>query len=164
MNLPAILAASNVVLAGAVVWLAASSRSTPGTAIESTLQQVEKSLKEQTEATARLNTTLVQYDFLQKELERLGRLDIALAARANAVSAAEKTGSATDAAATLEKIKKVQTQLQAEIQNRKETLIKLIAGLEKNLAATRLDEKALGEVLKTPAPAEKPAAATSPAP
>lgn len=82
----------------------------------------------------RMNTSLVQYDFLEKELEGLGNLERGLTVRAQAVVAAKTPENATKSDEAVKQIGEVLKKVTAERTARRQTMLQLIAGLERQLA------------------------------
>ncbi|MFU8893107.1 MAG: hypothetical protein ACNA8L_05705 [Luteolibacter sp.] len=165
-----ILVIANVIIAAAVavyVFGGGSSKptSTAGSqAVEVNLEPLLKPVESLEEALdrfaitlQRFNTTIVQYDFLQKDIERLNGLDQAVAMRLNQeqmnkVQLGDEAGEQIDE--LIGQIQQFQEQVQKELEQRRQMMMQLIAGLEQNLAASNLDENAVREVLgDTPVPA-----------
>ncbi|MDB6077319.1 MAG: hypothetical protein JWO82_1066 [Akkermansiaceae bacterium] len=82
----------------------------------------------------RMNTSLVQYDFLEKEQERLGNLERGLTVRAQAVAAAKTPENATKSDEAVKQIGEVLKKVTAEHAALRQTTLQLIAGLERQLA------------------------------
>ncbi len=101
------------------------------------IQSLEESLVGYTETLQRFNTSLVQYDFLQKEIQRMANLDQVVGNQLNLeLQAQAELGEEADEAIeqTIGQMREFQTQLQAELEQRRQMLFQLIAGLEEQLA------------------------------
>ena len=110
----------------------------------------------------RSNTASTQYDFLQKEVERLDKIDQALATRINLEESKKPKTPSAETEQSIKRFKSLQDQVQQEIKRRRETITRLIEGLERQLDPTALAEKAQP---KAPANSQAPvetAAATTP--
>jgi hypothetical protein len=165
-----LLAGSNLVLASAVSYHVFMRPETPAPVIQlpepppavdmqpllKPVETLDESLGKFSSTLQRFNTTIVQYDFLQKEIERLGRLDQALGMRLNLeiTKKAEQggkpdKGEAEEQDKLIEQLREIQGKVQKESERRRETMLRLIAGLERELATGGIDEadvrKALGE-------------------
>ena len=120
------------------------------------IESLDESLSGFTETLQRFNTTLVQYDFLQKEIERMANLDQIIANRLNLeLQNKEQLGEAADATVdeTIDQITQFQQQVQQELEQRRQMMMQLIAGLEQELAKSNVDEKAVREVIGDTPPA-----------
>ncbi len=82
----------------------------------------------------RLNTSTVQYQFLDKELESLANLERALAVRAQTQAAARTEDNAADIDRALEQIREISAKVTEERKTRRQLMLQLIAGLERQLA------------------------------
>jgi hypothetical protein len=118
------------------------------------VETLDQSLGKFSSTLQRFNTTIVQYDFLQKEIERLGRLDQALGMRLNMeIAKKAEEGKKTEAAEAgeqnklIDQIREIQGKVQKETERRRETMLQLIAGLERELATGGIDEAAVRKAL-----------------
>jgi hypothetical protein len=140
------------------------------------METLDRSLAKFSATLQRFNTSIVQYDFLQKEMERLARLDQALGMRLNLETAKQaEAGDEPDEelAAVIGQIRQIQAQVQQESTRRRETMLQLIAGLERELVTSGIDEQAVREAIgdipppadanPAPAPASSGAGTTPPA-
>jgi len=142
------------------------------------IASLEDSLGRFASTLQRFNTTLVQYDFLQKDIERIGNLDQAVAARLNQeLFNHSQLGEDVDEEAkksieeTITQIQEFQQQIQKELEQRRQMLMQLIAGLEQELASSNLDERKVREIIgdtppvpPAPAPVIPQTAPAPPAP
>jgi hypothetical protein len=173
-----LLTVSNIVLASAVTFYVfgrgpkseeKTSEPSPASAVDlepllEPISSLEDSLGRFAGTLQRFNTTLVQYDFLQKDIERIGNLDQAVANRLNqeiynqsqlGADATEETKKSLEQ--TITQIKEFQGQVQKELEQRRQMLMQLIAGLEQELATSSLDENKVREIIgDTPMPAQPP--------
>ncbi len=121
------------------------------------VESLEEALARFSETLQRFNTTLVQYDFLQKDIERLSGVEQAVAMRLNQEQQnKEQLGeeSAEQIDELIGQIQQFQEQVQSELEQRRQMMMQLIAGLEQNLAASSLDEAAIREAIgEIPVPA-----------
>ncbi len=170
-----ILVASNVLLAAAVTFQAFKTQPplAPAAVIEpppppsldltpllKPVETLDQSLGQFSSTLQRFNTTIVQYDFLQKEIERLGRLDQALAVRVNIEAAKPESEQTEESTQALDQLRQLHAQVQKETERRRQTMIQLIGGLEKELASTTLNEAEVKQAIREiPVPSEEPAAA-----
>lgn len=181
-----LLAGSNLLLAAAVSYhvffrapgpapvVAVPPQSPPALDLQPLLKPVEtldESLAKFSSTLQRFNTTVVQYDFLQKEIERLGRLDQALGMRLNLeINKKAELGEKTPQEEVenqdklVEQIREIQTKVQKESERRRETMLQLIAGLERELATGGIDEAEVREALGGDAAAGEADAAETAAP
>lgn len=120
------------------------------------IESLEDALARFSVTLQRFNTTIVQYDFLQKDIERLVGLEQAVAMRMNQeqqnkAQLGEEAGEEINE--LIGQITQFQEQIQKELGQRREMMMQLIAGLEQNLAGSNVDENAVREVIgDTPAP------------
>ena len=114
------------------------------------VESLEEALGRFSATLQRFNTTIVQYDFLQKDIERLVGLEQAVAMRMNQeqqnkAQLGEEAGEQIDE--LIDQIQQFQEQIQQELEQRRQMMMQLIAGLEQNLAASSIDEDAMREVI-----------------
>lgn len=118
------------------------------------IASLDESLERFSGTLQRFNTTLVQYDFLQKDIERIGNLEQAIGTRLNQETlnqaqlpedADEETKKAVEA--SIGQIREFQEQVQKELEQRRQMMMQLIAGLEQNMAAANPDENAVREII-----------------
>lgn len=120
------------------------------------LSQVSQDLDQLTSSIQRFNTSLVQYDFLKREMDRLAALDQNIGMRAQ-VAASQKTDENTaEIEEVLTKLSTLSGQVKGEQQVRRQTMLKLISNLEKQLSQIAPTAPSM------PAPAAQPAAAEAP--
>ncbi len=171
-----ILVASNLIIAIAIcyyVFVRSSREAPPATAsaapaasveinldpLVAPIESLEKSLASYAETLQRFNTSLVQYDFLQKEIQRLANLDQLVANQLNIeLQASEQLDEEAAAAAdeTIGQIREFQTQVQSDLEQRRQMIFQLIAGLEEQLSKSAGEEN-LGEVIGDTPPTTPPA-------
>ena len=186
-----ILVISNVIIAVAVsyfVFLRSGKETAqtevmaaPATAIEVDLspliqpiESLETSFSRYAETLQRFNTSLVQYDFLQKEIQRIANLDQLVGNQLNIeLQAKEQLGEDADESAsesadeTIGQIREFQTQVQTELEQRRQMLFQLIAGLEEQLAKSAGEDSiqdVTGDSPPTPTPPAPPNPNLLPAP
>ncbi len=82
----------------------------------------------------RLNTSTIQYQFLDKELDGLANLERALAVRAQTQAAARTDDNAADIDRALGQIREISAKVNEERKTRRQLMLQLIAGLERQLA------------------------------
>jgi len=122
------------------------------------VESLEEALDRFSVTLQRFNTTIVQYDFLQKDIERLVGLEQAVAVRMNQeeqnkARLGEEAGEEIDR--VIDEIKQFQEQVQKELEQRRQMMMQLISGLEQNLASSSLDEDAMREAIgDAPVPAD----------
>jgi len=120
------------------------------------VESLEEALDRFSVTLQRFNTTIVQYDFLQKDIERLVGLEQAVAMRMNQelqnkANLGDEAGKEIDE--MIGEIEKFQEQVQKELEQRRQMMMQLISGLEQNLASSSLDEEAMREAIgDAPAP------------
>jgi hypothetical protein len=123
------------------------------------VESLEEALGRFSATLQRFNTTIVQYDFLQKDIERLSGLDQAVAMRLNQeqqnkAQLGDEAGEQIDE--MIGQIQQFQEQVQKELEQRRQMMMQLIAGLEQNLAASNLDEDAIREAIGEMPPPSNP--------
>jgi len=114
------------------------------------VESLEEALDRFSVTLQRFNTTIVQYDFLQKDIERLVGLEQAVAMRMNQelqnkANLGDEAGKEIDE--MIGEIEKFQEQVQKELEQRRQMMMQLISGLEQNLASSSLDEEAMREAI-----------------
>ncbi len=144
-----LLIGSNVILASAVSFHVLKSDPAPSQAPTSnsssagssanldpaTLGQLENSITRLGTTLQGFNTSLVQYDYLQNEIERLGKLDQAIAERINLAQARKTKDTSANLQTAIDQLSLAQTGIKKEIERRRETVRLLISGLERKLDA-----------------------------
>jgi len=99
----------------------------------------------------RFNTSLIQYDFLKEEMSRLAEVDRTIGLRAQATSNAKKNTEVEEelkqADDMIQKLSKLSQQVKGQHNARRQTMLKLITGLERELQQASLPE---GSQLPTP--------------
>lgn len=103
----------------------------PIAALEQSIARLSLALQQST-------TSSAQYDYLQKEVERLESIDKTLADRIAIEKSRAPKGQSPSTTADLERFKSLQDQVQQELKRRRETISKLINRLE-----IQLDSKPL---------------------
>jgi len=115
------------------------------------------------------NTTLVQYDYLQREIARLREVDELLGQRLREIHATHKTQPSDQTRQTMETILNNQTQIRGQIDKRRGDLQKLLTQLERRQNEGQRPLPAPGQrpaaQIADPSspPATRPAAPVSPA-
>ena len=142
--------------------------------LQKPLETLDQSVNRLTLTLQRFNTTAMQYEYLQAEVERLTRLDQTLATRINELQKSPARAKTAELEKALKQLKTLQEQVQAEMKRRRETLGQLIDGLERQLdaqmpakkTAVSNPENGNAPKLVKPAPATPaaPAAGLKPAP
>jgi hypothetical protein len=95
----------------------------PITALEQSIAHLSLALQQST-------TSSAQYDYLQKEVERLETIDKTLADRIATEKSRAPKAQSPSTTADLAKFKSLQDQVQQELKRRRETISKLISRLE----------------------------------
>jgi hypothetical protein len=136
--------------------------------IDQPLSKVSRDLDQLTSSIQRFNTSLVQYDFLKREMDRLAALDQNIGMRAQ-VAASQKTDENTkEIEDVLAKLSALSGKVKGEQQVRRQTMLNLISNLEKQLAEISTPAPASTQPLPPPAPVRPtppaPAPASQPAP
>lgn len=122
----------------------------PASVPESLLKPIEtldQSVNRLTLTLQRFNTSSLQYEYLQKEIERLAHLDQTLAKRINLEEDKSSKEKTAEAEKGLKQLQVLQDQVQQELKRRRESVVRLIEGLER-----QLDSGAPGKTATTPAP------------
>ncbi|MGJ8695248.1 MAG: hypothetical protein ACSHYF_02960 [Verrucomicrobiaceae bacterium] len=118
--------------------------------IKEPLNQVSKDIARLNETVQRFSTSYVQYDFLKREMDRLAVVDQTIGVRAQATAATKTEKNAEEIDEVMGKLGALSQQVKGKLEVRRQTMMKLISGLEKELA----------EISAVPAAAPQPAAAT----
>ena len=139
---------------------AAMAQATPAE-IKVDISSMEKPLAELTDKVDQLNQTVqrfstsyVQYDFLKREMDRLSVVDQSIGVRAQATAASKTDKNAKEVDEVVGKLSALSQQVKGQLQTRRQIMLKLISGLEKELAS----------ISGTPLPTPKPPVAPAPAP
>ena len=139
---------------------AAMATATPAE-IKIDVSSMEKPLAELTDKVDQLNQTVqrfstsyVQYDFLKREMDRLSVVDQSIGVRAQATAASKTDKNAEEVDEVIGKLSTLSQQVKGQLQTRRQTMLKLISGLEKELAS----------ISGTTAPAPTPAPIPTPVP
>lgn len=111
--------------------------------LQKPLETLDQSVNRLTLTLQRFNTTAMQYEYLQAEVERLTRLDQTLATRINEAQRSPAKVQTAEFEKGLKQLKTLQDQVQAEMKRRRETLGQLIDGLERQLDAQMPAKKAV---------------------
>lgn len=83
----------------------------------------------------RFSTSYVQYDFLKREMDRLSIVDQNIGVRAQATAASKTDKNEKEADEVINKLSNLSQQVKGQLQTRRQTMLKLISGLEKELAS-----------------------------
>ena len=94
----------------------------------------------------RMNTSLLQYDFIKEEMQRLKEENLAVGARAKALRAGKNETNQEAVDKALMDLGEYSKRVQGAQVAHRQTLINLIGGLEKQLAGLTLDSAAPNEV------------------
>jgi hypothetical protein len=175
----AILVGSNLVMAAAVSYyvlkpVAAQPPAPPPVAIQPTpqpnltttvdfqpllkpIEVLNQSVNQLSLSLQRSNTAATQYEFLQNEVERLDKIDQALATRINLEEAKKPKMPSAETDQSIKRFKSLQDQVQQEIKRRRETITRLIEELERQLDPNAVAEKAQPKAQpKAPANSQAP--------
>lgn len=104
------------------------------------LESFGSDVRELTTVIQRFNTSLIQYDFLKQEMARLNVVDRTIGARAQAAAAAKTDENQEATNKALLELDKLAKRVQGEQNSRRQTMIQLISGLEKQLAGLNLEQ------------------------
>jgi hypothetical protein len=126
--------------------------------IDQPLSKVSKDLDQLTSSIQRFNTSLVQYDFLKREMDRLAALDQNIGMRAQVAASQKNDENTKEIEDVLAKLNALSGKVKGEQQVRRQTMLKLISNLEKQLAEIS------PPVPIQPKPPVTPPATPSPAP
>lgn len=110
--------------------------------LQKPLETLDQSVNRLTLTLQRFNTTAMQYEYLQTEIERLSRIDQTLATRINEAQKSPAKAKTAEFEKSLKQLKVIQDQVQAEMKRRRETLGQLVNELEGELAAQTPARKA----------------------
>jgi len=110
--------------------------------LQKPLETLDQSVNRLTLTLQRFNTTTIQYEYLQTEIERLTRIDQTLATRLSDAQKSPSTAKTAEFEKSLKQLKVIQDQVQAEMKRRRETLGQLVNELEGELAAHTPNQKA----------------------
>jgi hypothetical protein len=111
------------------------------------IETLDQSVNRLTLTLQRFNTSSLQYEYLQKEIERLAHLDQTLAKRINLEEDKSSKEKTAEAEKGLKQLQVLQDQVQQELKRRRESVVRLIEGLER-----QLDSGAPGKTAATPVP------------
>lgn len=125
-------------------------------AMEAPLAQLTDKVDQLNQTVQRFSTSYVQYDFLKREMDRLSVADQSIGVRAQATAATKNDKNAKEVDEVIGKLSNLSQQVKGQLQTRRQTMLKLISGLENELASIS------GSA--TPAPAPAPAPAPTPTP
>jgi len=119
------------------------------------LYQFNENLNNLSSTIHRFNTSLIQYDFLKEEMSRLAEVDRTIGLRSQATSNAKKNTEEEEeikqADDVIQKLSKLSQQVKGQHNARRQTMLKLITSLERELQQASLPE---GNQL--PAPKSQP--------
>lgn len=110
--------------------------------LQKPLETLDQSVNRLTLTLQRFNTTAMQYEYLQAEVERLARIDQTLATRINEAQKSPAKLQTAEFKKGLKQLEALQDQIQAEMKRRRETLAQLLDGLERQLDAQMPAKKA----------------------
>lgn len=127
------------------------------------IEQLDQRLAGLTTTLQRLNTSTVQFDFLESELEQLAALERGLILRGRALDAARTEENTKQTDEAIKQVTQLISKVQEERLNRRRTLIALIAGLEKQLAGLSGATMIADQVPETPAAVEPEPVTETPA-
>ena len=83
----------------------------------------------------RFSTSYVQYEFLKREMDRLSVVDQTIGVRAQATAATKTEKNAEEVDKVIGNLSSLSQQVKGQLQSRRQTMLKLISGLEKELAS-----------------------------
>ena len=83
----------------------------------------------------RFSTSYVQYDFLKREMDRLSVVDQTIRVRAQATAATKTEKNAEEVDKVIGNLSSRSQQVKGQLQSRRQTMLKFISGLEKELAS-----------------------------
>lgn len=133
-------------------------------ALAEPIERLDQRLAGLTTTLQRLNTSSIQFDFLESELEQLAALERGLIVRGRTIEAGRTEENTEQVDEAIAQLGKLVTQVQTERQNRRRTLIALIAGLEKQLAGLSGATLIADKVPEKPAAVEPETVSQDPAP
>lgn len=99
--------------------------------LQQPLEVLDQSVNRLTLTIQRFNTTSLQYEYLQSEIERLTRLDQTLATRLNEAQKNSPKVKTAEFENSLKQLKVIQDQVQEETKRRRESIVLLVGGLER---------------------------------
>lgn len=97
------------------------------------IEALDQSVNRLTLTVQRFNTTALQYEYLQKEIERLAHLDQTLAKRINLEDDKPSKEKTAETEKGLKQLQVLQDQVQQELKRRRESVVRLVEGLERQL-------------------------------
>tara|TARA_B100001057_G_scaffold86918_1_gene82825 strand:- start:11335 stop:11931 length:597 start_codon:yes stop_codon:yes gene_type:complete len=164
-NIFAPFMALNILLTGGLCYFVVTNQEkNPGNAagraeIKVDISAFQKPLTELTDKVDQLNKTVqrfstsyVQYDFLKREMDRLSVVDQNIGVRAQATAASKTDKNAKEVDEVISKLSNLSQQVKGQLQTRRQTMLKLISGLENELASISAPRP----------PVKKPALASEP--
>lgn len=125
--------------------------------LQKPIEDLDGRLASLTTTLQRFNTSLIQYDFLDKELDSLVTLERGLAVRAQAIATKKTKENEKDTEAAMGQLKELSTKVQQERVARRQTMLLLISGLEKQLAGLNGATTVADKVPQQPAAVDSPA-------
>lgn len=147
-NILAPFIALNILLTGGLCYFVVTNQEkNPGNAADTAeikvdISAFQKPLTELTEKVDQLNKTVqrfstsyVQYDFLKREMDRLSVVDQNIGVRAQATAASKTDKNAKQVDEAISQLSNLSQQVKGQLQTRRQTMLKLISGLEKELAS-----------------------------
>jgi predicted nucleic acid-binding Zn-ribbon protein len=137
-----LLVASNLVLAAAVSYHVLKSPPAPAAHGLSSVETLDASVNRLTLTVQRFNTTSLQFEYLQKEIDRLGLLDQSLSKRI-ALEESKASDAETNAEDGIKQLQTIQQQVRQELKQHRESIVRLVEGLERQLDSIALATKAL---------------------
>jgi len=109
-------------------------------ALVSELSEINGNLSELTETVQRLNTSVIQYDFLKGQLEALSATDRNIVLRAQATNNAKNEENKENVEKIIAQLTNLSKQVKGAQKDRNATMLKLINGLERQLAAIKIED------------------------
>ncbi len=138
------------------------------TQLEKPLAKVGADIDQLTSTVQRFSTSYVQYDFLKREMDRLAVIDQTIGVRAQATAAAKNDENAEEADKVIGQLSNLSGQVKGQLQTRRQTMLKLISNLEKQLAqisGTPIAQPQQRQVVRrAPQPQTVPEKSEAPAP
>ena len=131
-----------------------SSSNADFTPLEKPLANMTAEVEKLNATVQRFSTSYVQYDFLKREMDRLAVVDQTIGVRAQATAASKTDENTEEVEAVIGKLSSLSQQVKGQLQTRRQTMLRLISGLEKELAG----------ISSTPLPAQNPPPIIKPVP
>lgn len=103
--------------------------------IQMPLAELTDKVDQLNQTVQRFSTSYVQYDFLKREMDRLSVVDQTIGVRAQATAAKKTEKNAEEVDKVIGNLSSLSQQVKGQLQSRRQTMLKLISGLEKELAS-----------------------------